>query len=60
MKEHETYTFPSTISIEDIHKFQAGVHYEIYKVLGAHPMKIGKVKGVRFAVSAGCYCQCGW
>ena len=48
----EQYTFPSTIASEDIHKFLAGIHYEIYKILGAHPMKIGKVQGVRFAVWA--------
>ena len=51
MKE-ERNMFPSTISPEDIHKFSAGIHYEIYNILGAHPMKIGKVKGVRFAVWA--------
>ena len=51
MKE-ERNMFPSTISPEDIHKFLAGIHYEIYNILGAHPMKIGKVKGVRFAVWA--------
>ena len=52
MKEYETYTFPSTISIEDMHKFFAGVHYEVYKMFGAHPMKVGKIKGVRFVVWA--------
>ena len=52
MIEHEAYTFPSTINMEDIRKFHAGIHYEIYKVLGAHPMCIHNVYGVRFAVWA--------
>lgn len=48
----DTYAFPATIQIEHIKKFQAGIHYEIYKVLGAHPMSVQGVKGVRFAVWA--------
>ena len=52
VKCRDPYAFPATIQIEDIKKFQAGIHYEVYKVLGAHPMMVQGVKGVRFAVWA--------
>ena len=52
VKCRDAYAFPATIPEEDIKKFQAGIHYEIYKVLGAHPMRIRGIKGVRFAVWA--------
>ena len=48
----DAYAFETTIQEEDIRKFQAGIHYEIYKVLGAHPMTLHGVDGVRFAVWA--------
>ncbi len=48
----DPYVYPQMIKDEDIKKFQAGIHYEIYKVLGAHPTKIKGVAGVRFAVWA--------
>lgn len=46
----DTYRFEPIISGEDCMKFSAGIHYEIYKILGAHPMKIDGVQGVHFAV----------
>ena len=42
----------STIDHENLRKFQAGIHYEIYNILGAHPMRMHNVNGVRFAVWA--------
>ena len=48
----DAYAFETTIQDEDIRKFQAGIHYEIYKVLGAHSMTLHGVPGVRFAVWA--------
>lgn len=51
-KYRDPYAFPATIQLEDIKKFQAGIQYEIYKILGAHPMTVQGVKGVRFAVWA--------
>lgn len=52
VKCRDPYAFPSTISTEDIKKFKAGIHYDIYKVLGAHSMTLRGIKGVRFAVWA--------
>ncbi len=52
VKFRDAYAFPVTVPEEDIKKFQAGIHYEVYKVLGAHPMRIHGIKGVRFAVWA--------
>ncbi len=49
---YDAYAFPPSIPEADLKKFNAGIHYEIYKLLGAHPMEIGGVKGVRFAVWA--------
>ncbi|MCD8333155.1 MAG: 1,4-alpha-glucan branching protein GlgB [Clostridiales bacterium] len=36
----------------DMYLFGTGVHYDIYKKLGAHPQKVGRVSGVNFAVWA--------
>ena len=52
VRYRDAYAFPTTIETEEIRKFQAGIHYEIYKVLGAHPMTVQGVRGVRFAVWA--------
>lgn len=40
------------ISEYDMYLFGTGVHYDIYKKLGAHPEKVGKTNGVNFAVWA--------
>ncbi len=36
----------------DMYLFGTGVHYDIYKKLGAHPDKVGRRNGVNFAVWA--------
>ena len=36
----------------DLHLFGEGRHEEIYKKLGAHVTKVGRTKGVSFAVWA--------
>jgi len=36
----------------DLHLFGEGRHEEIYKKLGAHVTKVGRTKGVAFAVWA--------
>ncbi len=41
-----------TITKDDQYLFGEGTHYEIYKKLGAHPMKRGRSEGVYFAVWA--------
>lgn len=48
----DPYRFDSVISKEDIKKFNAGIHYEAYRILGAHLMTIDGVNGVHFGVWA--------
>lgn len=40
------------ITSMDEYLFNQGIHYEIYKKLGAHPVRIGDIEGVYFAVWA--------
>ncbi len=42
----------STIGEVDLYLFARGCHYEIYRILGAHPAERDGVKGTRFAVWA--------
>jgi len=54
-KEHrfiDPYQFPPQISEFDLHLFGEGRHWHIYNILGAHPVEIEGVKGVRFATWA--------
>nr|MCR5735983.1 1,4-alpha-glucan branching enzyme [Lachnospiraceae bacterium] len=48
----DPYFYDSIITKDDIERFNAGIHYEIYKILGAHVMEYGGVKGTNFAVWA--------
>ncbi|MFN2531019.1 MAG: 1,4-alpha-glucan branching protein GlgB [Pyrinomonadaceae bacterium] len=48
----DPYAFDVTIGELDLHLFGEGKHEEIYKRLGAHVRKIGRVTGVSFAVWA--------
>lgn len=48
----DPYAFPSVITEKEEKQFEAGICYEIYEKLGAHPMRINGVKGVFFAVWA--------
>ena len=48
----DAYAFPGQISEEEERSFLAGVWYEAYRKLGAHPMTVNGVKGVYFAVWA--------
>ncbi len=50
----DPYAFAPQISETDLKRFEAGIHYEIYDKLGAHPMTINGVAGVYFAVWAPC------
>jgi 1,4-alpha-glucan branching enzyme len=45
-------TLPPTLGEIDLHLFGEGRHEEIYKKLGAHVTKVGRTKGVAFAVWA--------
>ncbi len=48
----DPYTFPSSIGALDLHLFGEGRLKLSYRTLGAHPMEMEGVKGVRFAVWA--------
>ncbi len=50
----DPYEFENQITEQELKKFDAGVDYEVYKKLGAHPMTVDGVKGVLFAVWAPC------
>lgn len=50
--EKDPYSFPDSITKRDIQKFNSGIHYKVYEVLGAHVIKLNGVMGVRFAVWA--------
>ena len=51
-KFYDPYAFESQITPEEEQQFDAGICYNIYEKLGAHPMKIKGVEGVYFAVWA--------
>ncbi len=50
----DPYRFPSVYTESDLKRFAAGIHYEIYEKMGAHPMTLGGVEGVLFSVWAPC------
>lgn len=50
----DPYSFSDQITEQELKKFDAGVNYEIYRKMGAHPMTVDGVKGVLFAVWAPC------
>lgn len=51
-EEKDPYCFEPVITKEDTDRFEAGIHYTVYDVLGAHIMEVNGVKGVHFAVWA--------
>lgn len=51
---HDPYAYPCQYTESDLKKFEAGIHYEIYKKMGAHPMTINGVSGTYFSVWAPC------
>ena len=50
--EKDPYAFADSITKRDIQKFNSGIHYRVYEILGAHVMKMNNTQGVRFAVWA--------
>ena len=48
----DDYAFPMQISDSELKKFSAGIHYEIWKVLGSHTEIVNGTVGTRFAVWA--------
>lgn len=51
-KFYDPYAFEKQISVEEEQQFCAGICYNIYEKLGAHPMTLHGVSGVYFAVWA--------
>ena len=49
---YDPYAYDEIIDIKELKKFNKGVNYDIYHLLGAHPYVIGGVNGVLFAVWA--------
>ncbi|MDO4285054.1 MAG: alpha amylase C-terminal domain-containing protein [Eubacteriales bacterium] len=52
VRQEEVYRFRPFITPEEEGAFHAGVAYEIYEKLGAHPMTVGGTEGVAFALYA--------
>ena len=48
----DPYCFPPQIPEFDIHLFNEGRHWHVYRLLGAHPREVDGVGGVLFAVWA--------
>lgn len=48
----DSYAFGPIITQKDTEKFELGIHYTIYQLLGAHPMTCQGVPGVLFGVWA--------
>jgi len=50
--QYDPYTFGTQLSEYDQHLFSEGVHWHIYKKLGAHLHSVDNIKGVLFTVWA--------
>ncbi len=48
----DPYAFEPVLTKQETAKFNAGICYDIYEKMGAHPMTVQGVKGVHFAVWA--------
>jgi len=51
-KMHNPYDFDSLLGELDIHLFNYGIHYELYKLLGSHIIDLNGVEGTVFRVWA--------
>lgn len=49
---YDPYAFPCQVFEETEKSFNHGICYDVYRILGAHPMTLDGVKGVYFAVWA--------
>lgn len=54
LEVHDPYAFASQYTESELKKFDAGIYYDVYKKMGAHPMTINGVSGVNFSVWAPC------
>jgi len=50
----DPYAFAPQYSEKELKQFEAGICYDIYKKMGAHPMLIDGIEGVYFSVWAPC------
>lgn len=50
--EYDPYSFAPQLGDLDIHLFNEGQHWNIYNILGAHPLTVDGVEGVLFATWA--------
>ncbi|MDH5325245.1 MAG: 1,4-alpha-glucan branching protein GlgB [Gammaproteobacteria bacterium] len=50
--EYDPYSFAPQISDFDLHLFSEGKHWHAYRILGAHPVTVSQIAGVRFSVWA--------
>ena len=48
----DPYSFPSLYTTEDIDRFERGIHYDIFELMGAHRKNILGVDGTYFSVYA--------
>jgi 1,4-alpha-glucan branching enzyme len=48
----DAYSFGTMVPDADLHYFGEGSHLRPFTMLGAHPMRVGEVDGVRFSVWA--------
>lgn len=51
---HDPYAYAPLMTETDLKKFEAGIHYNIYNKMGAHPVTVKGVAGVCFSVWAPC------
>ena len=51
-EQEDAYAFLPYLPEEELELFEKGIHYEVYKLLGAHKKTIDGVEGVQFAVWA--------
>ncbi|WP_425482959.1 1,4-alpha-glucan branching protein GlgB [Luteibacter jiangsuensis] len=49
---HDAYAFGTLLGEDDLRQLSEGTHIELFRCLGAHPVTIDGVHGVRFAVWA--------
>ena len=48
----DPYSFDSIFEDKDLERFSKGIHYSVYRLLGAHPKELKGIKGISFAVWA--------
>ncbi|MFV0527343.1 MAG: GlgB N-terminal domain-containing protein [Lachnospiraceae bacterium] len=46
----DPYAFPAQYTAKELQQFDAGIFYNLYSKMGAHPMTVGTTKGIYFSV----------